>query len=272
MRQADSNQSRDRARPLVFLHNWFTEPRADWDAQLGRFAREYDCLPFALIGHLPEHGRRPESDEQPVLDLNLTELARATADARQPLAICAHGIGCLIALRFAALYPGRVRALVLTSPVPGAPRTSLARFAARMPRPGLRAWLWSYDPVGDPERSALTRPGRLLRRLPRAWAALYLRTLQDAGETPYVRDIHTPTLLLVGERDSEALAFAERLNEALPASRLQRYGHLGRRPHREDPALFNEALADFLQADEGGRWSPRKLWDRFAGFFRRSSP
>ena len=101
--------------PLVFIHDWFSDPTTEWSAQVARFGRDYDCNYFRLAGH----GDPAEElhQDQPILDHNLSALGNLIQSFARPVRLVAHGIGAGLALRVAALMPERLSCLVVIAPV-----------------------------------------------------------------------------------------------------------------------------------------------------------
>lgn len=233
--------------PLVFIHDWFTDPTAEWAAQGARFNRDYDCHYFRLAGHgsdpaetIPPH--------QPVLDYNIMALQRLLDGLQRPARLIAHGTGALLALRIAALVPEKLNCMILIAPGYRLDRLRwLARLCTRVPFL-LPLYLLFVDPVAVSGQSAWSRMRARLRCLRGANAALYLRQGLDAEE-PYLADIRLPVFLISGDADPLASTrVAEQLSERLPGSRLLRYGHLGHNPHQTEPELVNSAMQHFLDA------------------------
>jgi pimeloyl-ACP methyl ester carboxylesterase len=233
--------------PLVFIHDWFTDPTAQWSAQGARFGRDYDCHYFRLAGH-GEDQADPLPATQPVLDYNLVALQSLVESFPRPARIIAHGSGALLALRLAALIPDRLTCMVLIAPAFRLERFRwLARICVRAPFL-LPLYLLLVDPIAENGRGAWSRMRARLRCLRGSNAALYLRQGLEEQD-PYLAEIRLPVFLIAGDADGLGGArLAESLSEGLPGSRLLRYGHLGHSPHLEEPDLVNSAIEHFLSA------------------------
>lgn len=233
--------------PLVFIHDWFTDPTAEWSAQGARFGRDYDCHYFRLAGH----GEDPAEvlpEKQPVLDYNLVALQSLVESLQRPARIIAHGTGALLALRLAALLPEKLTCMILIAPGFRLERQRwLAHLCIRLPFL-LPLYLFFVDPIAESQRGSWSRMRARLRCLRGTNAALYLRQGLDVQE-PYLAEIRLPVFLIAGDADPlGSTQLAEKLSESLPGSRLLRYGHLGHNPHREEPELVNSAIEHFLHA------------------------
>jgi pimeloyl-ACP methyl ester carboxylesterase len=193
------------------------------------------------------------------------------------VAVVAHSMGSMFAVRFALMHPERVERLVLEGPVgledyrlkvPYATNDELAREAASVTRDGLDrfyrayfvhwkpayqvfadvAWGWAIGPDAD--------------RLARVSAHTY----QMAYEQPVVYELsrlRVPVLIVVGDRDRTALGrnrvppeVRETLGRfsdlvpaavsALPDARAEMLADVGHIPHLEAPEHFHALLAGFL--------------------------
>ncbi len=178
--------------------------------------------------------------------------------------------GGAVAMYFAAMFPGRVRSLVLHAPanpfcLRSQPQirfagTALGRFVARL-LPVAPSWVHHLAlsrMYGDPQR---LRAGSL---------AEYLQSLHVPGTVDYVLAVlrswlpdmaalapvlprlrGLPCLLLWGTLDrAVSLASGERLSCALSAP-LEVLPGLGHLPFEEAPELFAERVLRFLEAQAG---------------------
>lgn len=153
-----------------------------------------------------------EKPRQPFAMADAGHDAAALLDA---LGICAPvvpvgtAIGGAVALHLAAAYPGRVRAVIATSPATGVPasaRQTLLDRAALLEREGTRATVESgldqgYPPLlrGDAERFAQTRAQRMAAD-PFGQAAT-MRMLAGLDMAADLASIACPALILAGRYD-----------------------------------------------------------------------
>ena len=66
-----------------------------------------------------------------------------------------------------------------------------------------------------------------------------------------------PTLIVVGDEDEPCLEPSFLLKQWIPTSGLVVLPKTGHVVNQEEPALFNEAVADFIARVEAGRWPAR---------------
>jgi pimeloyl-ACP methyl ester carboxylesterase len=110
-----------------------------------------------------------------------------------------------------------------------------------------QAWAEFVQQLGEhsAEGSALTILG-VQRLRPSLWDL-----------TDDLRSITAPTLILNGDEDDACLEPGLLLKRTIPTAALQvlpRTGHAG---NLEEPALFNRAVTEFLDAVEAGTWTSR---------------
>ena len=64
-------------------------------------------------------------------------------------------------------------------------------------------------------------------------------------------------LIVVGDEDEPCLEPAFLLKQWVPTSGLMVFPKTGHVVNQEEPAMFNEAVADFIARVEAGRWPVR---------------
>lgn len=181
------------------------------------------------------------------------------------LTVIGHSLGASIGLAFAAMYPHRVRALVLISPVTTGhgPLTWLARAYYRagsvLPTAAARAWFASKPAVYLTDRAALrTGDPDTRRRIlaedyrtaalsdPRAIAQVY----RSVRRTPFpilAAAVTAPTLLIAAEYDSLATPQAlRRLQRHISGSELQVIPDAGHLWPAEEPDTVGYLIAAWL--------------------------
>ena len=72
-----------------------------------------------------------------------------------------------------------------------------------------------------------------------------------------LRKIAVPTLIVVGDEDDPCLEPSFYFKKWIPTSGLVVMPKTGHVVNQEEPALFNEAVADFIARVEAGRWPAR---------------
>jgi 3-oxoadipate enol-lactonase len=72
-----------------------------------------------------------------------------------------------------------------------------------------------------------------------------------------LRKVTVPTLIVVGDEDEPCLEPSFLLKQWMPTSGLVVVPKTGHVVNQEEPAIFNEAVADFIARVEAGRWPAR---------------
>ena len=93
-------------------------------------------------------------------------------------------------------------------------------------------------------------------------AANVLRGFQAGRPSLYdfeeqIRKIAVPALIVVGDEDDPCLEPSFYFKKWIPTSGLVVLPKTGHVVNQEEPALFNEAVADFIARVEAGRWPAR---------------
>jgi pimeloyl-ACP methyl ester carboxylesterase len=205
------------AGPLLFLHG-ITGSRRYWFRRVRHLAGPYRLILPDLIGF----GLSPKPHiryEMPVFRDSVRALVEELGLAGRPLAIVAHSLGGLIALEYAARFPGEVRSIVILSlPRFRDPETAHALFWRGSPH--YRRLLNEHslaETLSQMRRSGLELTLRYLFRFP--WSVLIdshkftFRSLTSTLECCLLnyqvdqvlpRLPLIPTLLIHGEQDSVA--------------------------------------------------------------------
>jgi 2-succinyl-6-hydroxy-2,4-cyclohexadiene-1-carboxylate synthase len=233
---------------LVLLHGFGGTHRA-WDPVLPELDRErYNPLVPDLRGHGTKAGVRPIS------------FAGCTADvlaaAPPEFLLCGYSFGGRIAQHVALEAPERVTRLILAATSAGiededaraARRAEDERLAADLEHMTIEEYAdrWQAQPLfaGTPPQAARWWREDLLRNDPVALAAA-LRGI-GAGDMEPLWDrlsgLTMPVTIVVGDRDTKFMAFAERYREALPQAEIIVVAGAGHGLPREAPRELAAAI------------------------------
>ena len=247
--------------PVVFIHGHGLGSRL-WQEQVPALARSYTVVRYDLRGHgrsqAPPNGysrlHYTEELRQLILHLGLSRPS-----------LVGHSLGASIALEYALAYPDRLSALVLTNTglegfSNGKSKSEVvARQKALLRTEGttakfLRASLIS--PIFDGVRR---RPEKLalVKEMLAAWGGASWRDRATYPPLPRLHidrldEIRAPTLVLVGERETEGMhQVAEVLTQRIAVTRRAIVPEAGHLAPLENPDDFNDILLDFLGGAAG---------------------
>ena len=259
--------------PIVFVHEFGGDHRS-WEPQIRYFARRHRCITFAARGY-------PPSDVPENLDVY--SQARAVADILTILdhlkIDCAHVVGLSMggfaAVHFGLDHPDRTRSLVVAGAGYGAEKqyedyfrnVSLEvaqqfevqgsqRFAKTYSIGASRVQFQNKDPRGWQEFA--TQLGEHSSR----GSANTMRGVQARRPSLYdledrLARMPVPTLIIVGDEDDHCLQPGIFMKKTIPAAGLLVLPKTGHTLNLEEPALFNQQVAEFITMAEAGRWASR---------------
>jgi pimeloyl-ACP methyl ester carboxylesterase len=259
--------------PVVFVHEFAGDHRS-WELQMRFFSRRHRCIAYAARGYPPSDvpedvasysQARAAADIVAIMDgagierahvVGLSMGAFATLHLgldhpERALSLVVAGIGYGAEQRHEAEFRANAEAAARGFEAQGSRRfaeiygSSAARvqFEAKDPR-GWREmvdWLGEHDPQG----AANTMRGVQARR-----PSLY--ELEERLER-----LALPTLIIAGDEDDQTLQPGIFLKRTIPASGLMVLPKTGHTINLEEPAAFNQAVADFHAQVAAGRWLPR---------------
>lgn len=259
--------------PIVFVHEFGGDMRS-WEPQMRYFSRRYRCICFNARGYPPS--QVPESlesytQERAALDIGavLDHLGLARAH------VVGLSMGGFATLHFGLIAPTRAISLVVAGAGYGAEKQHEAYFrdvslevAAQFEAQGSETFSRTYA-------LAASRIAYLLKD-PRGWAefaaqlaqhsakgaAFTMRGVQARRPSLYdledrLKAMHVPTLVVVGDEDDHCLQPGIFLKRTVPACGLAVLPKAGHTLNLEEPALFNQLVADFLATVGQNRWLAR---------------
>jgi pimeloyl-ACP methyl ester carboxylesterase len=266
--------------PVVFVHEFAGDHRS-WEPQMRFFGRRHRCIAYAARGY-------PPSDVP--ADVGSYSQARAAADivavmdgaGVERAHVVGLSMGAFATLHFGLDHPERALSLVVAGIGYGAEKRHEAEFRANAEAAARgfetqgsrrfaeiygssaarvqfeakdpRGWREMVDGLGehDPQGAANTMRGVQARR----------PSLYDLEER--LKRLALPTLIVAGDEDDQTLQPGIFLKRTIPASGLMVLPKTGHTINLEEPAAFNQAVADFHAQVAAGRWlarDPRALPD-----------
>ncbi|BAO90220.1 alpha/beta fold hydrolase [Caballeronia cordobensis] len=259
--------------PIVFVHEFGGDLRS-WEAQMRYFSRRYRCIAFAARGYAPSDV--PDDIER----YSQAIAARDIRDVLDALKIDrAHIVGLSMGgfatLHFGLDFPERARSLVVAGAGYGAEKEFEDHFrevslevAKQFETQGAEKFAKTYSlaasriafQVKDP-RGWLEFATMLGEHSARG-SAMTMRGVQ--ARRPSIYDLQArleamtvPMLIVVGDEDDHCLQPGIFLKRTVPASGLVVMPKTGHTLNLEEPAMFNQHVAEFLAMVEQNRWLPR---------------
>jgi pimeloyl-ACP methyl ester carboxylesterase len=270
--------------PILFIHEFAGDHRS-WRRQVDTFSRRYRCITYDARGYLPSDVP-PDPDAYSYVKGREDAIAVLDGVGVERAHVVGLSMGGFNALQLGIHHPDRVGALVVASAGSGANPETRAAFQAET-----EVVAAAFRNEGSEAMAQVLGVGpsrvQLQNKNPEAWTEF----VQQLGEhsavgsaftilgvqrlrpslwelTDELASIAAPTLILNGDEDDACLEPGLLLKRTIPTAALQvlpRTGHAG---NLEDPALFNRAVEEFLEAVEAGRWTtrdPRSQGQRMIG-------
>ena len=258
--------------PLLFIHEFAGDHRS-WEPQVRFFSRTFRCVTYAARGFPPSDiPDDPERYSQAIARGDaLAVLDHLKIDRAHIVGL---SMGGFAALHFGITYPQRARSLVIAGCGYGAEPDKKDKFRAECEAAAAsfesnwmeaakkyalgptRVQFQNKDPRGwaefaqqladhSPKGQALTMRGVQMRR-----PSLY-ELVED------MKRISVPALIVTGDEDDPCLEPSFYFKKWIPTSGLVVVPKTGHVVNQEEPALFNDAVGDFISRVEAGRWPAR---------------
>jgi pimeloyl-ACP methyl ester carboxylesterase len=257
--------------PLVLSHE-FGGTYQSWEPQVRFFSRRYQVITYNHRGFPPSDVPKKASDySQDILVEDLYQLLRHLGIKETYVGGCS--LGGNIALNFGIAHPEMTRALIIVAS--GAGTTGRDTFVPKLE--GLAQQVETTGWKVLAERYA-HEPNRiqLQRKDPRGWQEFIdeLAAHSNEGSAHLIREViikrppvseleaklkklKIPTLIMIGDEDEMCIDPALIMKKHMPGAGLLVLPQSGHVINLEEPAIFNQALLDFLTAVESGRWAVR---------------
>lgn len=259
---------------ILFLHEFAGDHRS-WGAQVAALKGQYRCLAVSGRGYPPSDcPDDPRAYSQQLM--NADALAVLDAVGVDKAHVVGLSMGAFTALQLAQFHADRVISATAAAGGSGSAEGKAAREGFVTEALGLAAMMEKQGAI--PAEAMCKGPTRIqlkakdeaawlvsvdhLSSHPAQAAAYMLRGVQVGR--PSLRDqqetfaaVTVPVLLMVGDEDTSCLHVNVWLKQVMPAARLMVFPASGHALNLEEPDLFNQALAGFLDLVDGGRWRPR---------------
>ena len=226
---------------LVFVHG-FAGCAETWEYQVNHFSHRYRVIAPDLRGH--GQSDAPFSQyTMPELVEDIRTIAEAL-DLPERFILVGHSFGGSICIEYAKAYPERLEKLILISTAGEYPLPRGASFLSRVPAAVFRPW-WKYRPRWNAEIHVMKRMMLNNMRKWQGWSTL--------------RNIHTPTLIITGERDRYFPRHVfDDVSKMIPRAEVIDVGVSKHKVQLERYSAVNRAIERFIGEDvEGHRISWR---------------
>ena len=258
--------------PILFCHEFAGDYRS-WEPQVRFFARRYRAITYSMRGYHPSTippYAEAYSEEQNVEDayellrflgIEKAHIVGLSMGGNQTLKLgMAHPEVCLSLVvagaGFGSTNPAEFRANALET-ADLVDSVGMDQFAETYGRGPSRLRFEQKDPHGF--ATMLFQ----LKDHSTVGSAMTMRNVQGKRKTVYeVADdlptLDVPTLIVSGDEDELALEPALLMKRKIPNSGLLIVPKTGHTVNLEEPALFNQAVLEFVTAVEQGAWTPRR--------------
>jgi pimeloyl-ACP methyl ester carboxylesterase len=258
--------------PILFIHEFAGDYRS-WELQVQFFARRYRTITYSARGYHPSSV--PTSDDSYSEEANVEDAYQLL----QHLGVSkAHVVGLSmggnVSIKLGLAHPEVCLSLTAAgagfgSTDPGEFRANARETADLFERIGMEQAAETYGRGPSRLRFEQKDPlgfALLLKHLAEhstLGSAMTMRNVQGRRKTIYeIADqlpaLNVPTLIISGDEDELALEPALLMKRKIPNSGLLILPKTGHTVNLEEPALFNQAVLDFISAVDVGRWTPRR--------------
>lgn len=243
-------------RTIVLIHG-HPFNRTMWRPQFEVLQKDYRIIAPDLRGYgnspLPEDSRETRLETFAADTLGLADVLGV-----RKFALVGFSMGGQIALEIFRQCPWRIEALLLANTFSGLDSMERRQWrlatADRLERDGMKAYaheelakMIAPANVAAMPKMAAHVMEMMITTPPRGAAAALRGRSQRVDYTPVLKDIHVPTLIIVGSEDVYTpLDQAERLHHAVRGSKLAIIGGAAHMPNLERPDTFNKELESWI--------------------------
>jgi pimeloyl-ACP methyl ester carboxylesterase len=259
--------------PIVFVHEFAGDIRS-YEMQMRYFGQRYRCLAYNARGYPPSD---VPQDGEKYSQAHARDDIRAVLDALkiEKAHVVGLSMGGFAALHFGFSYPDRARSLVVAGCGYGAAPDKRAQFAAEAVAVANQFEQGTMAKAAEAYAIGPTRV-QFQNKDPRGWQefATQLAEHSTAGSARTMRGVQArrpslfdlvdqmaamtvPTLIMTGDEDWPCLEPALLMKRSIPTAALVVMPNAGHTINLEDPAAFNQHIADFFHTVDVGSWRRR---------------
>jgi 3-oxoadipate enol-lactonase len=259
--------------PILFSHEFAGDYR-NWELQMRYFSRRHRCITYSARGYKPSDvpGDWKDYSYKHWADDAVAVLDHLKIDKAHIVGLSMGGYTTVV---MGLIHPQRTLSLTAAGVGSGSERAHTAEF-----RKTSIVIAEEFKTKGSPEvvKAYGLSPARIpfLVKDPRGFEEFNkmfsehdgmgsgntMRGFQAERPSIYdfeadIRKIKVPALIVVGDEDEPCLEPSFFLKQWMPTSGLVVLPKTGHVVNQEEPAAFNEAVADFIARVEAGRWPVR---------------
>lgn len=260
--------------PVVFVHE-FADDYRSWEHQVRYFSRRYRCVTYNARGYPPSDV--PEHVSHYSQTIAADDIAAVMDGAGIDRAhVVGISMGGFATLHFGLRHAARALSLTVAACGYGAAPEQRDQFTTES-----EAIAAKYDEIGAAGVAEFYANGayrvQFREKDPRGWrefkdtlaqhsatgAAMTMRGVQKQRPSLYdleegLKALKVPTLIVNGDEDDWCLEPGLFLKRTIPAAGLWIVPKTGHAVNREEPAMFNAQLAEFIAMVEAERWAERQ--------------
>jgi pimeloyl-ACP methyl ester carboxylesterase len=259
--------------PIVLVHEFAGDLRS-YEMQMRYFGQRYRCIAYNARGYppsdVPDDGEsysqaRARDDIRAVLDALKIDKAH----------IVGLSMGGFATLHFGFAYPDRARSLVVAGCGYGATPDKRSQFAEEAEAAAKNFEQQGMAKAAEGYALGPTRV-QFQNKDPRGWgefahqleqhstegAARTMRGVQKRRPSLFdlvdkMKTISVPTLIMTGDEDWPCLEPGLLMKRTIPTAALVVMPNAGHTINLEDPAAFNQHIAEFFHTVDVGAWRRR---------------
>ena len=259
--------------PIIFVHE-FADDLRSWEPQMRYFSRRYRCISYNARGYPPsEVPSDPELYSQDLAADDIAAIMRGLDIDKAHVVGCS--MGAFATLHFGLRYGHMARSLVVLGCGYGAKQDGRETFNSEVADLAASFLEKGMVEVGTPYSLGPTRV-QFQNKDPRGFADFQERFLGHSAEgtgrtmagvqarrpslyalEDVLKALEVPTLLVIGDEEEPCLEANLYLKRTIRSSGLVIMPRTGHAANLEEPAAFNQAVAEFIATVEQDRWTMR---------------
>ncbi|HWZ42799.1 MAG TPA: alpha/beta fold hydrolase [Candidatus Saccharimonadales bacterium] len=232
--------------PAILLSHGYSATSEMWRGQIAPLSRHHRLILWDMRGH-----GQTDSPDGPALyseQATVADMAALLDAAGVDSAIVGGlSLGGYMSLAFHLTHPERVRALMLFDTGPGFKKDEArAAWNQRAQQTASSFETSGLAVLQSKSREMAASTHRSAQGLARAARGMLAQ--RDARVIESLPHIKVPTLIVVGTDDTAFLASADYMAAKIPSARKAVIPQAGHAANLDQPELFNQAVADFLDS------------------------